>query len=461
MHLVVIGNGVAGITAARHVRKLDPAARITVISDESDHFYARTALMYVYMGHLTRGHTKPYEDHFWPKNRIDLVRDRVERVDTPAKRLELRDGPPMTYDRLLVATGSIPRFAGWPGENLRGVQGLYGLPDLETMERDTRNVRRAVVVGGGLIGIELAEMLHTRGIHVTHLVREAHYHASVLPEEEGRMVEREIRRHGIDLRLETELREILGDAEGRVRVVATTRGEEIPAEFVGIAIGVAPNVAFLEGSGIDIDFGVLVDRQMRTSVPDVFAAGDCAQQHDPPPGCLPTEPIWYAARHQGAIAAHNICGSARTYLPGPFFNSAKFFTIEYQTYGRVPPRPAAGTESLYWVHADGRRSIRVVYEEGGGAVLGFIVMGIRYRHAVCEQWIRDRAPLPTVLRNLGAANFDPEFFDQFEGEVVAAYNERFPDHLIRLERRRGWGRWMSPDRRGLTGLEIPPGRALP
>ncbi len=465
MHLAIIGNGIAGITAARHVRKLDPDARITVVSDESDHFYSRTALMYLYMGHMTVAHTKPYEDRFWDENRIGLVRDFVERVDTEAKTLHLRSGGEMPYDTLLVAAGSTPRLAGWPGEDLRGVQGLYGLPDLDRMTADTEGVERAVVVGGGLIGVEMAEMLHTRGIHTALLVREASYMAHVLPPEESEMVNREIRRHGIDLRLGTELKEVLPDANGRARAVVTSTGEELPAQFVGLTIGVTPNIDFLGGSGIETDRGVLVDAYFETSVPGVFAAGDCAQHREPPPGRKPVEQLWYTGRLHGATVAHAICGTRRAYDPGPFFNSAKFFDLEYQTYGRIDPKRESGEQTFYWEHPDGRVSVRIDYEAPGSPgetrVTGFNVMGTRYRQAVCERWLAEGASLAHVVAHLGAANFDPELFARHEAAIVAAYNRQHAQHAVKLKQKKGWRRWMSPDARGLTGTDIPPGRALP
>ena len=468
MHLVIIGNGVAGINAARHVRILDPAARITVVSDESDHFYSRTALMYIYMGHMTVDHTKPYEDRFWPENRIDLVRDFVERVDTAGKMLHLRSGGTLAYDTLLIAAGSRPRFAGWPGEDLGGVQGLYGLGDLERMTADTEGVKHAVIVGGGLIGVEMAEMLHTRGIGVTFLVREATYMNRILPREEGEMVGREIRRHGIDLRLETELREILGDAHGRARAVVTTSGEEIPAQFVGLTIGVAPNIGFLDGSGIETDRGVLVNEFFETNVPGVFAAGDCVQHRKPLPERKAVEQLWYTGRIHGATVAHTICGRRRAYVPGLFFNSAKFFDIEYQTYGRIEPDLRAGEGTFYWEHPDGKQAVRINYEGSAGGngfaatrVIGVNVMGLRHRQVAWERWIAEGASLSHVIAHLGAANFDPEFFDQHEADIVAAYNREHPEQPIALKQKKGWRRWMSPDRLGLTGTDIPPGRALP
>lgn len=172
MHIVIIGNGITGVTAARELRKLKPDWRITIVSGESDHHYSRPALMYIYMGHMRYEHTKPYEDSFWHTNKLELVRAWVQRIDTQKKELVLDRGAPLRWDKLAIATGSVTNKFGWPGQDLRGVQGLYGLQDLELLEENTRGCSRAVIVGGGLIGIELAEMLHTRGIHVTFLVRE-------------------------------------------------------------------------------------------------------------------------------------------------------------------------------------------------------------------------------------------------------------------------------------------------
>ena len=159
--IVIIGNGISGITAARHIRKRSDA-EITVIGKESEHFFSRTALMYVYMGHMRYQDIKPYEDHFWEKNRIGLKHGTVTRVDTERKIVELTDGGTLTYDSLIIATGSESNRFGWPGQDLPGVQGLYSLQDLESMEENTKGIQRAVIAGGGLIGVEMAEMLRTR-----------------------------------------------------------------------------------------------------------------------------------------------------------------------------------------------------------------------------------------------------------------------------------------------------------
>ena len=225
-HLVIIGNGISGITAARHVRKMSDY-RITVISSESDYFFSRTALMYVYMGHMKFEHTKPYEDWFWKKNKIDLLKAQVTAVDTTYKSLLLDNGDSIDYDILILATGSRPNKFGWPGQDLNGVSGMYSKQDLESIEKMTEGIHRGVIVGGGLIGVELAEMLHSRGIKVTFLVRENSFWNAVLPSEESDLIGRHIMNHGIELLLNTQLQEIRSDEQGNVNSVITDQDEEI------------------------------------------------------------------------------------------------------------------------------------------------------------------------------------------------------------------------------------------
>ena len=186
-HVVIIGNGVSGITAARHIRKKSDK-KITVISAETDHFFSRTALMYIYMGHMNFEQTKPYEDWFWAKNRIELLRAYVDEVDTKNKRLKLNQGGVVNYDQLIIAVGSKPNKFGWKGQDLKAVQGMYSYQDLESMEHYSPTTQKAVIVGGGLIGVEMAEMFLSRGIEVTFLVRENHFWGNILPHREGELI---------------------------------------------------------------------------------------------------------------------------------------------------------------------------------------------------------------------------------------------------------------------------------
>ncbi len=434
MHVAIIGNGISGITAARFIRKLSDH-RITVISSETDYFFSRTALMYIYMGHMRFKDTQPYEPWFWEKNRIDLRRAHVERIDTTARQLHLAGDAPLQYDRLIIATGSRSNKFGWPGQDLRGVGGLYSYQDLENMEACSPHLQRAVIVGGGLIGIEMAEMFLSRNIPVTFLVREESYWDMVLPPEESAMVNRHIQAHGVDLRLSTELKAIIDDGSGQVAAVITGQGERIDCGFVGLTAGVSPNIDFLSDTPIETNRGVLVNEYLQTSVPGVFAVGDCAELRTPRPGRRPIEAIWYTGRMMGETAAYNICDRPTVYDPGIWFNSAKFFDIEYQVYGDVPPAPPDHQLTLYWEHPAGQKSIRLVYDRQTMAVTGFNLMGIRYRQEVCLKWIHEKTHIEKVLQNLGLANFDPEFYDEYEKEVIAQYNEMSGRNLRQKTRR--------------------------
>ncbi|MBT8326949.1 MAG: FAD-dependent oxidoreductase, partial [Bacteroidia bacterium] len=278
-HVVIIGNGISGITLARHIRKLS-AKKITIISDETEHFFSRTALMYIYMGHMTFEQTKPYEDWFWEKNKIELKQGNVISIDARIKSITLENKETIGYDKLVIATGSLPNKFGWPGEDLKGVQGLYHLRDLHHLEAYAPNnkvCKRAVIVGGGLIGIELAEMLVSRNIPVTFLVREKSFWNNVLPAGESEMINNHIRNHRIDLRLGVNLEEIKEDENGRAKsIIIQETKEEIACNFVGLTAGVSPNIAFLNSSEIEVGKGVLVNQYLETNVDDIYAIGDCA-----------------------------------------------------------------------------------------------------------------------------------------------------------------------------------------
>jgi NADPH-dependent 2,4-dienoyl-CoA reductase/sulfur reductase-like enzyme len=337
-HIVIIGNGISGVTAARHIRKLSDK-KITIISSETAHFFSRTALMYIYMGHMKYEHTKPYEDYFWKKNRIELKQGYVKNILATQKELFFSNGEKIKYDKLIIAVGSKPNKFGWPGQDLKGVHGMYSKQDLDAIEETAPNnkvCKRVVIVGGGLIGIELAEMLSSRNIPVTFLVREGSFWGSVLPVGESEMLNRHIKNHHIDLRLGTNLKEIISDENGKVRgVVVEETGEEIACDMVGLTAGVSPNIDFLKESGIDLGRGVKVNRFLETNIEDIYAIGDCAEQHQPIGNRRPIEAVWYTGRMMGETVAQTICGNPLEYKPGHWFNSAKFFDIEYQTYGWV------------------------------------------------------------------------------------------------------------------------------
>ncbi|TJY37846.1 NAD(P)/FAD-dependent oxidoreductase [Pontimicrobium aquaticum] len=432
-HIVIIGNGISGVTAARHIRKLSDK-KITIVSAESDYFFSRTALMYVYMGHLKFEHTQPYENWFWKKNRINLKNGYVENVDTENSTLHFANGDSLHYDKLIIATGSKPNKFGWPGQNLNGVMGMYHKQDLEKLETYAPNnkvCKRAVIVGGGLIGIELAEMLHSRHIPVTFLVRESSFWNGVLPNEESQMINKEIISNGIDLRLSSNLKEIISDKNGKVKsVIIQETGEEIPCNVVGLTAGVSPNIDFLKdsntrtesGQSIETGRGVKVNRYLETNISNIYAIGDCAEQLDPIGNRRPIEAVWYTGRMMGETIAQTICGNRIEYKPGHWFNSAKFFDIEYQTYGWVWAQPKENEARFYWEHESGKKCIHISYDKNTGEFIGINTFGIRMRHEFFDKMLTEKQSVKYVLEHLADANFDPEFYKLHEKEIVTKFN---------------------------------------
>lgn len=420
-HIVIIGNGISGVTTARHIRKRSKA-KITIISGETKYFYSRTALMYVFMGHMQFEHTQPYENNFWPKNNIDLIFDWVTDIDYSKKELKLKNGDTVSFDQLVLATGSKSNKFGWPGQDLPGVQGLYNFQDLEQLEQSAKTAKRAVIIGGGLIGIEFAEMMISRGIEVTFLVRESSFWSNVLPPQESELITRHIRKHHVDLQLNTELKEIVAGKDGRVSKIITSKGQEIECQIVGLTAGVSPNIDFLKGSDLKLDRGILVNEYLETNIPDVYALGDCAQFHESINDRRNIEQVWYTGRMMGESLAKTITGTKTPYNPGNWFNSAKFFDVEYQTYGWVFADLKEGEKDFYWEHPKGEIAMHFVFREDTHAFVGVNTFGIRLRHHAFDKWLDQGKTIEYILEHLADANFDPEFYKHYEQEVIKQFN---------------------------------------
>lgn len=422
--IIIIGNGIAGTTLARNIRK-NSTHPILIISKESDYFFSRTALMYVYMGHLKWEHLEPYEKGFWQQNNINLLKAEVTQIKPQEKIIALANGQHLSYNSLVLATGSTPNKFGWKGQDLEGVQGLYTKQDLEQLTANTPNIKQAVVVGGGLIGIELAEMLHSRGIGVTFLVREDSFWNKVISPHEGDMIEKHILAHGIDLKMSTNLVEIVANEKGQATAIITDQRETLPCQMVGLTAGVRPNIDFLKNSDLEMNRGILVDQHLATNLPDIYAIGDCAELRAPLPHRNAIEAVWYVGRMMGETLAQSLTGNLSPYTPGHWFNSAKFFDIEYQTYGQISPLATQEENHFCWKHPEKNCMVRLAYHPKSRLFLGINTFGIRMRHEVFDHWLNDQTSIETVMENLSQANFDPEFYTQYEPQIIAEWQNQF------------------------------------
>jgi len=412
--VVIIGNGISGVTTARHLRKQSDVP-IIIISSESSYFFSRTALMYVYMGHMKFEHTQPYENSFWKKNKITLLQKHVAKVVPNDKKIVFSDKKTLFYDKLVLAVGSVPNKFGWEGQDLDAVQGLYFKQDLENLEKWSPTIKRAVIVGGGLIGIELAEMLHSRNIATSFLVRESSFWDTVLPKEESEMINQHILANGIDLRLNTNLKSIKGDGLGRAKEVHTDRGDVIPCQFVGLTTGVRPNIDFLKNSGIDLKNGILVNRFLETNCKDIYAIGDCAEQIEAIGQRRSIEAVWYTGRMMGETLAKTLTGNRTEYNPSQ---------IEYQTYGWVFANKNQDVSHFFWKHPSKNILVRMAYNKQNKLFLGINTFGIRMRHEYFEKWLNEKKNINFVIENLKKAIFDPEFFTHYEKNIIALWKQQ-------------------------------------
>lgn len=417
LRFLIIGNGPAGADAALTLReRLGPdQAHITLVSDEHDYFFSRTALMYAFMDKLDRQDLEPYERPMWDRQHIQRLRDRAVNLDATRRVVTLRDVGELPYDRLLIATGSCARPAPFDGAKnaKRGLVSFVSMQDLDACEAAAQAAQRAVVIGGGLIGVELVECLLHHKIPTTFLIREASYLPSALTPGESKIVEAHMRAHGADLLLGHEAHSLSCDPQGTITslTIKPTGGlpleQPLACDMVGVCIGVVPQIDWLKDAATPpkLGRGVIVDDAFRTDLDGVFAAGDCAQIERP--GHPPLiETIWYSARRQGRLAALSMLGDAVRYNPPLFFNSSKFFEIEYTTVGQVTSAPA-GTRAVWRTAPSAPLSQLITFGEDG-AVLGFNMLGSRWNHRILGRWVLERRNIHWVLQHLSDAQHDVE-----------------------------------------------------
>lgn len=410
MRIVIIGNGVAGIEAALAVRAKDRQSSITIVSEESDYFFSRTALMYVLCGQLQRRELEPLPRDLYTRLALSRSRARVVGIDLAQKSVRLADGiAPIPYDRLLIACGSRPRRPPWSGATLGGIGHFVTLADLDWLEGEvgSRGAAKSAaqhpwVIGGGLIGIEVVETLLALGYRPRFALRDEWFWPISIDRREAGWIEARLRSHGVELRAGASVEGFEG--EGRVSRIRVG-GRSEPCDLAVVAIGVEPNTAWLEGSGIALEDGAIaVDDGLMTSAPDVFAAGDCAGILGPEGRRRPQQ-LWYTARDQGRVAGARLLGEPARYAPGLPYNSAKLMDIEFTTVGHVPPR-GGGHSWTFEERGPVESMLRLVVE--GERVVGVNALGRRWDHGVFRRFIEEGLSLAHVIARLPEAAFDTE-----------------------------------------------------
>lgn len=310
---VIVGTGIAGLAAAERIRELDTGAEITLIGDEADAFYSRPGLAYLLRGDIPERQLFLRSAADLHDLRIARLVGRAERADTVARLVHLEDGRCIAYDRLLVCTGAQASQPPFPGADLAGIVKLDTIADCRRILAACGRFRSAVVVGGGITALELAEGLRARGMRTHYLLRGTRYWSDVLDEVESQIVLDRLRHDGVRIHLETQVARAVG-AGGRLTGVETLAGARIPCTTLAVAIGVRPRLEFARSSGLGTDRGIVVDEFLRTTAADVYAAGDCAQVRDPRTGVASLDVLWPIALRQGRCAGENMAGRPTGYL---------------------------------------------------------------------------------------------------------------------------------------------------
>jgi len=381
-HLVVVGSSAAGVAACEAAREVAPAAAITLVTADVVPSYSRPLLPYLLSHKVSNDQLRWRRETFLEKELGVCVRAgaRAGKLSAATSEVVLEDGTALRYDRLVIATGARGAPVDIPGVELPGVQPLRDLGDLETIERFAGEGKRAVVLGGGNVGLQVCEALLDRGMQVAVVVRSPHLLSQMVDARAGERVGRLFESHGLIVRTGRDAVEIVGPE--RVRAVRLDDGETIHADLVVVGKGIQPNVEWLEGSGIRIGRGVRVDAQCRTSLPNVFAAGDCAEAEDPLTGTPSVSGIWPVAYEMGRTAGRVAMGVDRAHPGALRMNSSQFFGLPLISIGEVRADRVNGATE--WILAENDDVYRkVVFRDGrliGAMLLGDISgAGLFYR----------------------------------------------------------------------------------
>lgn len=334
MRYVVIGTGVAGISAVEAIRGVDRSGEVVMLGDDPHGYYSRPGLAYILTGEVQDKMLFPKTREDYNRLKFTYKRTRVVGIDRQNKTIQLDDKSLLSYDKLLIATGASAIPLAVPGANLQGVMKLDHLEDAREILRYAKRGRTAVVIGGGITALELTEGLLARGAQVHYLLRGDRYWSNVLDEHESHIVQGRLQAEGVELHFHSEVQEILGKS-GKVTGVRLTDGRTLKCSMVAYAVGIKPQLDLAQSSGLAIDRGILVDEFLQTNDEHIYAAGDVAQVYDPLTGRSVLDSLWSPAREQGYAAGLNMAGQNKAYIKSAPFNVTRLAGLTTTIIGAV------------------------------------------------------------------------------------------------------------------------------
>jgi NAD(P)H-nitrite reductase large subunit len=410
---VLIGSGPGAMSAAETIRSRDAGAEIVAVCAEPHGYYSRPGLAYYLAKEVPEERLFPFSSRDFARLNVQLLFERAVHIDAAAHRVTLEGGRELPYDRLLIATGSRAIAARVPGAELNGVVKLDDLDDARDLIRRSRQAKAAVVVGGGITALEIAEGLTARRVPVHYFMRKGRYWSNILSESESRVVEDGLRTEGVQIHHHTELARVLGH-EGHVVGVETNDGTQIPCDLVAVALGVRPQKELAAAAGLDCGRGILVDEHLRSSDDDIFAAGDVAEVRHTLTDRRTLEVLWSSAVAKGCIAGLNMATEpTHAYDTGTPLNCTRLVGFKVTIIGTVGSGKDSDLEGLArgdsetWSElgeafmvesqSDGAR-IRLAL--GASTIAGAVVMGDQALSFPLQEIIEARADVSGIRASL-------------------------------------------------------------
>ncbi|NTU75791.1 MAG: FAD-dependent oxidoreductase, partial [Anaerolineaceae bacterium] len=383
--IVIVGAGIAGISAAESARKAAPQAEITLLSSEEEFPYYRLNLTRYLAGELGQEQLALHPESWYSENNIHLLRNTtLQSIDLASKKVSLSDGSLLEFDRLILTVGSRPFIPPFPGADRKNVSALRTLKDAEFILENSKAGKKCVCIGGGLLGLETAGALAQRGADVTVVENQPWLLPRQLNQAAGKIFQKLVEAKGISLRIGVKTVELIGDTT--VQGVLLEDGTTLTADIVIISAGVRPNLDLARQAGLQVNLGILVDADMRTSHSDVFAAGDAAEFQKILYG------IWGPSQGQGVIAGMNAAGQAAQFVNIPRSNTLKVLGINLYSIGKTNADAANQTLDL---EQDGRY-FGFIFE--GSLMVGAILLGDTSLSTKIKKIIEDRLDCASILK---------------------------------------------------------------
>jgi NAD(P)H-nitrite reductase large subunit len=432
---VIIGTGVAAMGAAEAIRGVDQSGKISFIGDDPYGYYSRPGLAYYLTGEVDEKLLYPYRPQDYKDLNAHFLRGTAARFLPQEHLVELSDRKRIPYDRLLIAVGSSAIRLNVPGANLEGVVKLDHMEDAKRILGAAKRARTAVVVGGGITALELAEGLASRKVKVHLLIRTARYWSNVLDEVESTIIEKRLKDDNIIIHFESELAEILGK-RGKVAGIRLADGQQITCDMLAYGIGIQPRTALAKEAGILCERGILVDEHLRTNLPDIFAAGDVAQVYDPASGRSVIDSLWGPAKEQGSVAGMNMAGKNMAYLKAVPFNVTRLAGLTTTIIGAVgsgqdgDPVTIARGDSETWrdvpdaiIAQNGFEVNHMRLMVASKTIVGGIIMGDQKLSSALQTIIRDSVDISPIREQLIAPDAPiADVVAHFWGQVHASRN---------------------------------------